>query len=94
MLGILDEIQNMMAELRCEPEQFKGRIIFRSMYNDIILGTQGNNGNCMASSMNVAAYAKKFPRDVGHFWDLVVRKSGTELMSASQMVNGTKLLKS
>ena len=28
-LGILDEIQKMMAaELRCEPEEFKGRIIF------------------------------------------------------------------
>ena len=35
-LGILDEIQKMMAELRYEPEQFKGRIIFMSMYNDII----------------------------------------------------------
>ena len=35
-LGILDEIQKMMAELRCEPEQFKGRIIFMSMYNDTI----------------------------------------------------------
>ena len=33
-LGILDEIQKMMAELRCEPEQCKGRIIFMSMYND------------------------------------------------------------
>ena len=28
--------------------------------------------------------------DVSHFWDLVVRKSGTELMPANQMVNGTK----
>ena len=27
-LGILAEIQKMMAELRCGPEQFKGRIIF------------------------------------------------------------------
>ena len=26
-----------------------------------------------------------FRTDVGHFWDLVVRKSGTELMSASQI---------
>ena len=29
-LGILEEIQ-MMTELQCEPEQFKGRIIFMSM---------------------------------------------------------------
>ena len=34
-LEILDEIQNMMTESMCEPEQFKGRIIFMSMYTDI-----------------------------------------------------------
>ena len=33
---IVDEIQKMMAELRCEREQFQGMIIFMSMYNDII----------------------------------------------------------
>ena len=31
-LGLLEEIQNMMAELQCEPEQFKGRIVFMSMF--------------------------------------------------------------
>ena len=35
-LEILDEIQKMMAELKCEPEQFQGRIIFMSMYNNEI----------------------------------------------------------
>ena len=34
-LGIFDEIQKMMTESKCGPEQFKGRIIFMSMYNDI-----------------------------------------------------------
>ena len=34
-LGILAEIQKMiLAELRCEPEQFQGRIIFMTMHND------------------------------------------------------------
>ena len=28
--GILDEIQKMMTKSKCEPEQFKGRIIFMS----------------------------------------------------------------
>ena len=35
-LGILEEIRKMMTELQCELEQFKGRIIFMSMYNDIV----------------------------------------------------------
>ena len=33
-------------------------------------------------------------KDVGHFWDLVVRKVCMGLMSVSQMVNGTELQKS
>ena len=32
-LGVLDEIQKMMTESKCEP--FQGRNIFMSMYNDI-----------------------------------------------------------
>ena len=35
-LQILAEIQNMMNEIECEPGQFPGRIIFMSMYNDIV----------------------------------------------------------
>ena len=31
-LGILEEIQKMMTESKCELEHFKGRIIFMSMY--------------------------------------------------------------
>ena len=34
-LQMLDEMQNMMTESKCEPEQFTGRVIFVSMYNDI-----------------------------------------------------------
>ena len=35
-LGVLEEIQKMMTELQCEHEQFKGRIIFMSMFHDIV----------------------------------------------------------
>ena len=34
-LAILAEIGKMIAELKCESEQFQGRIIFMSMDNDI-----------------------------------------------------------
>ena len=34
-LDILEEIQKFMKEQQCEPEQFKDRIIFMSMFNDI-----------------------------------------------------------
>ena len=35
-MGILKQIQQMMKELQCEPENFTGRIIFMSMFNDIV----------------------------------------------------------
>ena len=35
-LQILAEIQNMMTEIKCEPELFQGRIIIMSMYSDIV----------------------------------------------------------
>ena len=44
-LEILNEIQKMMTESKCEPEQFKGRSIFMSMYNDSEWGQRGNREN-------------------------------------------------
>ena len=52
-LGILSEIQKMMAELKCEPEQFQGRIIFMSMFNDL---TRRSPDNCVANSVNVSRH--------------------------------------
>ena len=37
-LDILEEIQKIMEGVQCEPEQFNDRIIFMSMYNDIVWG--------------------------------------------------------
>ena len=41
-----NQIQQMMRELQCEPENFTGRIIFTSMKNDIVLDTKGNDELC------------------------------------------------
>ena len=46
-LGILEEIQKIMIDWQCEPEQFKGRIIFMSMHNDIAWWERGNTEKCM-----------------------------------------------
>ena len=39
---LLTQIQEFMKEQKCDPEKFKGRIIFKSMFNDIIWGEKGN----------------------------------------------------
>ena len=49
-LGILNEIQKMIAELKFEPEQFQGRIIFMSMFNDIAWRTLGHEEHCVGNS--------------------------------------------
>ena len=58
-LQILAEIQNMMTETRCEPEQIPGRIIFMSMYNDIVWKGKGNQEMCIANSKNRSILCKK-----------------------------------
>ena len=92
---LLNEIQKMMAELKCEPEEFQGRIIFMFMFNDIVWGEKGNEHNCTVNFLKVATHTKRFPSGCWSFlWDLVVIKRGMELTFKSQMVNGTELLKS
>ena len=40
--AILKEFQNKMGELQCDPADFKDRIIFMSMFNDIVWDAKGN----------------------------------------------------
>ena len=44
--GLLKQIQEFMKEQKCDPEQFKGRIIFMSMFNDIVWGEKENGEKC------------------------------------------------
>ena len=70
-LQILAEIQKMMTKIQCELEQFKGRIIFMSMYNDIVWGEKGNNELLISNSKTVSGYARSFAH--GH---LIVSQAG------------------
>ena len=63
-VGILNKIQQMMGKLQCEPENFTGRIIFVSMFNDIAWDAKGNDELCVSNSKTIREYAERFPR--GH----------------------------
>ena len=43
-----------------EPEQFKGRIIFMSMFNDTIWGSEDSEKECIAKSTLVSLFATRF----------------------------------
>ena len=85
-MGILEEIHKLMTELQCETEQFKGRIIFMSMYNDIVWGERGNPEKCVKNCITVAKYARKFLP--GH-WSFL--GPGSKLILINRTENGTKL---
>ena len=64
-VGILNQIQQMMGELQCAPENFTGRIIFMSMFNDIVCDAKGNDEICANNSETTEQYAQRFSR--GHW---------------------------
>ena len=52
--AILKEIQNKIGESQCDPADFKDRIIFVSMFNDIEWEARGEEELCENNSTSVA----------------------------------------
>ena len=63
-LKLLREVQTKhdREELKVQPKDFKDRIIFMSMYNDIDWNPKDNEDISKRNSSSVAEYAKDFPR--------------------------------
>ena len=59
-LQLVQEVQNLMNKMG-EPEQFQLRIIFMSMFNDIIWWIKDKETECIADSTLVSLFAKRFP---------------------------------
>ena len=51
--------------IRIQPEQFRDRIIFMSMYNGIDWEKSGYEEMCFSNASEVKAYARRFPE--GHW---------------------------
>ena len=62
-LSILQEIQKDLARKNIQPEEFKDRIIFMSMFNDI--HWKKHNENCISNAEKVKNDAMKFSQ--GHW---------------------------
>ena len=80
ILGLFREIRMKIGENRIRPEEFRDRIIFMSMYTDVDWTKDGNLNMCISNSIEVKAYAKRFPK--GH-WSFP--GPGTEKMVAREM---------
>ena len=59
-LQLSHKVQELLSKLSEPPEQFKGRIIFMSMFNDISWGSEYNEQECEANANLVSIYARRF----------------------------------
>ena len=89
-LQLSQEVQELLLRLHKTPENFTGRIIFMSMFNDISCVSKDNEKECMSSANLVSLYAKRLEKDNGHSLVLVPRKSGLLSVKIVHKVNGTK----
>ena len=90
-LELVREVQKFMSNMR-EPEQFQGRIIFMSMFNDIMWEIKTMKRNVLLIPHLCLYSHKDFQQDVGHSSDLGQKQSGTPLTKKDQEENGIESL--
>ena len=59
-LQLCEEVKSLLYRLGQSPENFTGRILFMSMFNDVSCGTRDNEQECLANARLVSLYARKF----------------------------------
>ena len=60
-LQLINEVHEFMIKMGDPPEQFQGRIIFMSMFNDISWGSEDNEHQCESNVNLVSICARRFP---------------------------------
>ena len=61
ILQLCNKVQEFMSEMSDQPEEFKGRIIFMSMFNNISWWSEDNEQECESDADPVSIYARRFP---------------------------------
>ena len=59
-MQLCGKVKDLLSRLGETPENFTGRILFMSMFNDISCGTKDNERECLANAKVVSLYAKRF----------------------------------
>ena len=60
-LQLCNKVQEFMSKMSIQPEDFTGRTIFMSMFNDISWGSEDNEQECDANANLASIYARRFP---------------------------------
>ena len=91
-LQLSQEVNELLLRLNETPENFTGRIIFMSMFNEISWGSRDNKVGCESHAKLVSLKMQEdLEQDNGHFSVLVQRKSGVLSVKTVHKVNGTKM---
>ena len=89
-LQLCYKVREFLSKMSVEPEDFTGRIIFMSMFNDISWRSKENIQECELSAQLVSIYAKIFSPGRWSFLRLGSERSGIQLMKANHKENGTE----
>ena len=87
-LQLSEEVKSLLLRLGETPENFTGRIIFMSMFNDISCGSRDNEKECELNARLVSLFAKGFGKGQGSFIGLFFL-SGTLSVKIVHKDNGT-----
>ena len=91
-LQLCDKVKDLLSRLGETPENFTGRILFMSMFNDISCGTKDNEQECLAHAKVVSLYARRFGTGQnGHSLVLVPKRCGTPSKRTVHKESGTIL---
>ena len=82
--------QEFLSIMSKQPEEFTGRIIFMSMFNDISWGSKDNKKECESNAQLVSLFAKRFGAGQWSFLGPGSEKSGILPVKIVHKVNGTK----
>ena len=69
-LQICNKVQEFLSKMSVKPEEFTGRIIVMSMFNDISWGSLDNEQECELNAKFVCVYARRFPAERWSFLGL------------------------
>ena len=89
-IAALQQSPRVPVKMSVEPEDFTGRIIFMSMFNDISWGSKDNEQECELSANSFRFMREDFHQEDGHSSDLDQKRSGILLMKANHKENGTE----
>ena len=59
-LQLSQEVKELLLRFNETPENFTGRIVFMSMFNDISCGSRENEKECESNAQLVSLYARRF----------------------------------